>query len=704
MRGRRGQWLLCVLGLLLAFGSASWANYVAATNNGNWSTSAIWTNGAPPTAGDDVFIPANRTVTNDVPTPVLGSLTNSGTFVFIGTNNVLNATNVVLFSGTVTHGIQTITNAPWSISNCVYIVCSNLLVSSIAAIDVTGKGYGGNPGIGVNGTRGYGPGGGINWNNCGGGGGYGGAGGFADDQYATATGGPPYGSAQVPLDAGSGGAGSYSSQQGASGGGLVRIEATNVTLNGTITAAGGNGTGSSVGGGAGGGIYITCRTFAGTNGTVSANGGYATPGNNAGGGGGGGRIAILYDTAAQSSLSAKPSGLIFSAIGGMNGKPSKWGLAGRGRPGTIYMANSALLSDQFRGGQLAGLSSWAPGSLLLTNSAAIFPAGFSLSVTNDVGLLFSELQFPGGPLSIGGSLMLNATSALTAWSGPGSGFGVGSNLTLNLSSLTCSNGTPTNAFGLSVGGNLTMTNAGLMYVYSAITSPPSVTYGALVTVTGTTYLANGSWVYLYSDPTNGGSPFVQLADLTISTTNAGFDANGKGYSGGIGIGVGQTNGFGPGGGTRNGNTGGGGGYGGQGGIGHEGTASSLSGPTYGSAQAPIDPGSGGALGYGSNGGGPGGGLIRIQATNIVLNGSIMANGNPAPNNAGGGGAGGGINIVCRTLTGTNGTMSANGLDDTASSNGGGGGGGGRIAVSYDTTAQSNLTSGPQGLILSARGA
>lgn len=91
-----------------------------------------------------------------------------------------------------------------------------------------------------------------------------------------------FGSVERPRELGGG-----SSNSGA-GGGAVRIDATNLTVSGTISA---NGEGNSFGGG-GGSIWITTGSIAGS-GIIQANGGggYAT--------GGGGAVAVHYTNASS---------------------------------------------------------------------------------------------------------------------------------------------------------------------------------------------------------------------------------------------------------------------------------------------------------------------------------------------------------------------------------------------------------------------
>src|SRR5262249_3939556 len=101
-----------------------------------------------------------------------------------------------------------------------------------------------------------------------------------------------YGDFRNPNEPGSGGAGAPSAGRiGGNGGGLVRIVAETMNLNGQVLANGGGfSTSCCEGGGSGGGIRIDVGTLSGA-GLISAKGGN---GSNSGGGGGGGRIAFYY--------------------------------------------------------------------------------------------------------------------------------------------------------------------------------------------------------------------------------------------------------------------------------------------------------------------------------------------------------------------------------------------------------------------------
>jgi hypothetical protein len=218
-------------------------------------------------------------------------------------------------------------------------------------------------------------------------------------------------------------------------------------------------------------------------------------------------------------------------------------------------------------------------------------------------------------------------------------------------------------------GDLTLTNTAKLYVYGGVANGSSTNCNTWVDVRGDLTLSPNTWVYPISHPTSGGSPFFRMRDLYVPSSS-GFNADGRGFAHQVGASV---PGRGPGAGGAGGYRSGGGGYGGAGGC----PAGVTGGFTYGSSNAPIDPGS--SAGNHSFGdlGGDGGGLIHITASrNITLNGSLTANGLNGAGGAGGG-SGGGIFISCGRLSG-GGPISANGGAGVNSD--AGAGGGGRIAI------------------------
>jgi len=196
--------------------------------------------------------------------------------------------------------------------------------------------------------------------------------------------------------------------------------------------------------------------------------------------------------------------------------------------------------------------------------------------------------------------------------------------------------------------NVTIQSAGLMTLPDAFTG---------------TQMSNRVWIV--------------CTNLTVESGGS-IDVDGAGFSGGAQ----NQAGHGPGGGSV-GNYGGGGGYGGRGGwafLAANGWKGS-GGTSYGSASSSTAPGSGGGtFNSGSSYGGDGGGAVLIQAGgDVVVDGTLSANGTDA-NYFSGGGSGGGVSISCGRFDGA-GLISVNG---GAHANSGGGGGGGRIAIDYSS--------------------
>ncbi|NLE41837.1 MAG: hypothetical protein GX615_08410, partial [Lentisphaerae bacterium] len=451
------------------------------------------------------------------------------------------------------------------------------------------------------------------------GGGYGGAGGKANGVN-----GMPYGSATAPVEPGSGGgAADDNTRTGGNGGGAIVIESVGaVVLDGSLLADGDNGVGTHAAGGSGGGIYVQCPTIAGV-GTLSAKGGLGQ--GLWGGGGGGGRIALVYDPVQQAAVPNANVRLHASH----GSAPAEIYL---GSTGTFHLPDTRLLLDSngflYHGGTpvIPGFTSWEANRIVVTNTYFRLPDSFRLNVTND--------------------LVLSGTTPLVNRL-------EGSNCIITCGSLRLDK------------------NVGLG-VYGGVTDGAPASHGARVAVSGDMAVGAGAWVYPYSHPTNGGSPVFTMNNLSIAAT-AGFDASGRGYPGGI---VGSTVGKGPGGGISNGDgfSAGGGGHGGFGGSNPAGY-----GLTNGLALAPLGPGSGGGGRDASNTGGNGGGLVRIEARgSVVLDGSLLANGDRRAGDYAAGGSGGGIFVTCRSLGGT-GMIAANG-EGSSSAKYSGGGGGGRVAV------------------------
>jgi hypothetical protein len=197
------------------------------------------------------------------------------------------------------------------------LVFRTLKVLPFGAINSDGRGF----------PMGYGAGRSLPDNQRAGGAGHGGAGGKG--AYG-ALGGVTYGDSNAPITPGSPpGRNTYVVHPPRWGGGIVRIEADQLTLDqGTLSASAEGGDG-----GSGGSIWIQARRFGGANGTLRARGGTVTDITRAGGGGGG-RIAVRrgYDATAGT--------LVTDVLGGNGYQPGTNGtvvLDWLPLPGTVML-------------------------------------------------------------------------------------------------------------------------------------------------------------------------------------------------------------------------------------------------------------------------------------------------------------------------------------------------------------------------------
>jgi hypothetical protein len=179
--------------------------------------------------------------------------------------------------------------------------------------------------------------------------------------------------------------------------------------------------------------------------------------------------------------------------------------------------------------------------------------------------------------------------------------------------------------------------------------------GTRVEAPALTLLNGGTLTHPTSTATQMYKLELQVADTLSVDGTSKIDVSGRGYV------AGQTTGN-----TTAGavTRGGGGSYGGWGGaVGPD--PASRTNAVYGSYADPNDWGTGGFVSSG-------GGLVRIVAATLQLQGQLLANG---ASSRGGSGSGGGIYVAVTTLAG-DGLIRAAGGEDSASGNGGGG----RIAV------------------------
>ncbi len=498
-------------------------------NPNNWSLTQI------PQAGqavvlDDGFVTAYTNILLTQSTPALASLEITNRLLtFSNWSTFLSATTITLRSSATLTLPAAFPNG--AMSNRIYLICSNFTMETGSRIDADGRGFAGYY-QGAQGT-GNGPGGGSISSGWGAGGGHGGRGGYP--QSTTATRGAINGSVLDP-NTGSGGGGGTQYGVGGHGGGLVRIDATGtLTLNGLITANGGGAAGYPSGGGSGGGVRLECwRVDSTSTGIIQAIGGNGgTPGDARGGRGGGGRIVIQYNPLAQQTLG--PPAIRLAAYGAATGA------AYAAEAGTLFISDQQFLVPPIPGtnAQIYGVTNWTLSSLTFTGYSWI-------------------LNGPSVHVQITNTLMVGTNGFLS--------------LHLGNTRLDCS--------------TIILTNGGRLSLHSGPTNAATPAYGALVSVTNEIWVGANSWLYPYSDPTNGGSLLFRVKDVILSATNGGIDATGAGFAALKGYGAGATDVS---------QYGGGGGYGGKGGKG--GNTNPSGGAPYGPTNPPIHPGSGAGGAY-----------------------------------------------------------------------------------------------------------
>ncbi len=327
----------------------------------------------------------------------------------------------------------------------------------------------------------------------GGGAGHGGRGGITTG----ADGGIPYGNPLMPILFGSGG-GYGGANRGGSGGGIIIIEAQGIfSNNGTILADGENAPNSYGGGGAGGSIFIQYSTFyTGSNGMIRARGGTS----NFGGGGSGGRIALVY-----TNILMDPDFKIDISAGGIGWSTSFKGydrfLAGRG---TLHLSDTNFLSENMVG--------------IFSNVDLVVPGWTSWVVDNNlvVSNCYMFIASDGFQLNVVSNLIINKGHL---------GIGVESGISNPV---------------LSCGGNIILTNGGMLTIYAGSTNTNGKDYGGLLSVTGDIWISPGSWLIVYSHSNDGSSVKVAVSNLWVIgsvMSNQGIRADGRGFGLGKGPGT-----------------------------------------------------------------------------------------------------------------------------------------------------------------------
>jgi len=549
-----------------------------------------------------------------------------------------------------------------------------MYLSCLGNIDVSGRGYQDSSG-----------GAGRTWPNTftngvngGSGASHGGVGGqrYSGDRVT-----PPYDSMYDPSAPGSAGAGCNAVCN--QGGGVVRLKSASMTIDGKIYADG-LGNNNNGGAGAGGAIRIDTGAFAG-NGEIRANGAAGVFNNFDGykGSGGGGRIAVYYRSSTFNSTK-------ITAAGGQSSTSQyTWE---NGTAGSVYLQQTDALGAKtseelivdnsgrnspsgttlasFSGGTVSSVSGT---TITLSGAVPDFITGSWIEILDGSGNVISSYEITARTATTVTVRLAAGDSAVNAPNGSGyrnawkldrvtvrnSGFMSVPQLRLPLVTTDASSYVKTDilaATDVVLHGNLEVNgalNASTLKVennslLSHSTTNPSAVQQLNVNVTGT---------------------------LTVDATSS-IDASGRGYQDSVN-GAGRTwNNT-----TSGGATGGTGAS--HGGIGGQRYGGDNVPAAYGSVLDPAEPGGSGA---GCNGTcNQGGGVIRIKAGTLQLNGKIQANGY-GNNNNGGSGAGGSVRIIADTFSGT-GEVHADGAAGVWNGYDGykGSGGGGRIAVWHQTS-------------------
>src|SRR3989339_1532756 len=640
---------------------------------------------------------------DDITLTVVATASIAGTLSFGSGDEFAGAGDVTVASGgLITHPVYTTTVS--YVPKVNFNISGDFTINSGGTVSTTGKGY-----LGANqGTNSvdYG----CTENNVctsavgsyySSGGSHGGRGGLQSTYQIAQS----YDSIVNPTLPGGGGGGVDATNMGADGGGVIRITAANIVVNGNIEANGQVGiTNVDYGGGAGGTIYLnTVGTLSG-NASINANGS-VTSGNF--GGGGGGRIALLYGSYTHTGS--------LTAYGGNSNSANEDGAAG-----TVYIKGTGDSNGFLRinnGGfaqayhftnirstndtAFDGVSTTNYGNLLIEPDASSFSAtrmqvDINSMIESGINMTYTDIS-PNYLFPNGGTMQFDDTLALTNFDTSGV---TATGTLITYATNTISSG------ALVLGERLTWkltSTTGSVIMKDATTNMDSLTVSGTLqlnhktlTVAGNVNVKNGGVITheLYTESTTY-TPGVYLSltgDLTIDSGGS-VSSTGKGYLGGrqtadsyywagfLNTGDSNTTNYGC---TENNicasgassEYGTGGSDGGRGGINTTYTIAQ----SYDSISNPTLPGGGGGGNSTSNLGGNGGGIIRVTAANIAVNGSVEADGQVNITDVDyGGGAGGTIYLnTSGAISGSGAITADGGITNTTVA----GGGGGRIALLY----------------------
>ncbi len=539
-------------------------------------------------------------------------------------------------------------------------IANTLTVDAASRIDVSGRGYRvrqtlGNEEIVMSAGGSYGGLGGL------------GSGGATNEVY---------GDYRNPNELGSAGTGLF-------GGGLVRIVADTIVVDGIIKANALSPESFSSGGGSGGGIRIDVNTLSGT-GDVQAIGGNGISGL----GGGGGRIAIYYD-----DISAFDPNNI-SARGGV----------ASGGAGTLFLKQTSqafgdlfIDNDSLVGGQTTPLRAAKPGRSTSLSAFTLVDANASFPLpdpnTGKLGLIGLEINPNDGQSQTFTIVNNTATEIFVDSNGPAlttvASIGDTYRNVCFFDSVTLDNTGKFNTrcevhalggFNVLIGGgflhdgeaeeelrivgDVTMINSsntnwlGTIDIDGNFSLNAAMNIDGTLRVSGDLVFAGGSLWHSFATTTTASPGLtIDVGGSLVVAAGALIDVRGRGYIAGQTLGH-QTI-------VVN----GGGGYGGDG---HATLPGGVTNPVYGDYRNPNELGSGGSTFAG-------GGRVQVVADTLQLDGQILADAANAAVSSGGGGSGGAIRIDANTISGSGAISAVGGTGNLARA-----GGGGRIAIYYGT--------------------
>jgi len=344
-------------GSISAYGGGGWA----------WGGAGTIHSKASSQATGQMLVDNGGNYGTNTPLPYLSpfDLTVRGGAVAYPSNAYLILSNLLITAG----GSLTCANTQ---TNLDVAVMRNATIDASGVVTVDGKGF----------APGSGPGAGLSTNSVGSGAGYGGHGGAS----SLLPGGVTYGSAQQPVDRGSGGGLGYKAGTGASeGGGAIRLTVGGIlTLDGSLSAEGKAGLQDDAGGGSGGSIWLAVGALAG-HGTIAADGGAGEL--YRGGGGGGGRIAI--------HTPFNGFGGLVSVAGGAGASPGQTGsifyAADPEAPEVVSATPAGVCTAAVSSAEIVFSTPVNPYSVVAPNVGLTAPGG--VAVSNLVATALSPYQF-----------------------------------------------------------------------------------------------------------------------------------------------------------------------------------------------------------------------------------------------------------------------------------------------------------------------